>query len=259
MRHIGRSNFCPTATCLVTLIPRDDDAIVVGTMHRMVVDHSERTAPLLTRVHESGAFTVEMSRLPTGDYLIDDRILIERKTRVDFIASLIDGRLFPQVARLAHSKYRSLMLIEGPEPSTAPDVHPHSVAGALVSIAAMWRLPVLHSTDVDESYRLLRFLAEQGNQCCQTVLPRYDRKPKRLATRRLFVLQGLPGVGPGLALRLLRRFGSVERVFTAEADALAAVPGIGPKKAAGIRETVSGENDAAVRAFDRSLGGHQPP
>jgi hypothetical protein len=54
------------------------------------------------------------------------------------------------LARLAHSRYRSLMLIEGPSWAKAPDVHPHSVDGALVSIAAMWRLPVLHSSDADE-------------------------------------------------------------------------------------------------------------
>jgi ERCC4-type nuclease len=71
-------------------------------------------------------------------------------------------------------------------------------------------------------------------------LRRYDRKPKRLATRRLFVLQGLPGVGPALARRLLARLGSVERVVTAEAAALETVRGVGPTKAARIRELVSG-------------------
>jgi Fanconi anemia group M protein len=222
------------------LIATHDDAIVVGAMHRLTVDHSEHHASLLGVLRDSGLFSIEVDRLPTGDYLIDDRILIERKTRSDFIASLVDGRLFPQVARLAHSRYRSLMLIEGPTPANAPGVHRHSVEGALVSIAVMWRLPVLHSTDVDESYRLLRFLADQGSQSRRTVLPRYDRKPKRLATRRLFVLQGLPGVGPELARRLLAQLGSVERVMTADAVALGAVRGIGPKKAARIRETISG-------------------
>lgn len=209
-------------------------------MHQLTVDHSEHHASLLGSLRDSGVFSIEMDRLPTGDYLIDDRILIERKTHADFIASLLDGRLFPQVARLAHSRYRSLMLIEGPAPTRAPDVHPHAVEGALVSIAAMWRLPVLHSTDVDGSYRLLRFLADQGNESCQTALPRYDRKPKRLATRRFFVLQGLPGVGPALARRLLTQLGSVERVMTADTVALGTIRGIGPKRAARIRELLTG-------------------
>jgi ERCC4-type nuclease len=209
-------------------------------MHRLVVDHSERNASLLGLARDSATFLVQMGRLPTGDYLIDDRILIERKTRADFVASLVDGRLFPQVARRAHSRYRSLLLIEGAAPANAPDVHPHSVEGALVSIAAMWRLPVLHSVDADQSCRLLRFLADQGSERCESVLPRYDRRPKRLATRRLFVLQGLPAVGPEMARRLLSEFGSVARVMTADGAALEQVRGVGPKKAARIRAVVSG-------------------
>jgi ERCC4-type nuclease len=222
------------------LINATDDAIVVRTMHRLVVDHAERNAPLLRLLLGSGQFSARVARLPTGDYLIDDTILVERKTKADFVASLIDGRLFPQVARLAQSRYRSVMLIEGPVRAGAPDVHPHSVEGALVSIAAMWRLPVLHSTDPGESCRLLQFLANQGSESRERVLPRYDRKPKRLATRRLFVLQGLPGIGPELARRLLSALGSVARVMTADAATLEEVRGVGPKKAARIRELVDG-------------------
>ena len=70
------------------------------------------------------------------------------------------------------------------------------------------------------------------------VLRRYDRKPKRLASRRLYMLQGMPGVGPALAHRLLLHFGSVERVMTADETTLMQIPGIGPKKAARIRELV---------------------
>jgi ERCC4-type nuclease len=208
--------------------------------HRLVVDHSERGASLLEVIRESGVFAVEMNRLHTGDYLIDDSILVERKAYADFIGSLIDGRLFTQVARLAHSRYRSLLMIEGAVPSEVPDVHPHSLQGALVSIAAMWRLPVLHSAGADESCRLLRFLADQGGKSGETALPRYGRKPRRLATRRLFVLQGLPGVGPALARRLLAQLGSVERVMTADTVALETIRGIGPKKAVRIRELLTG-------------------
>lgn len=208
-------------------------------MHRLVVDHSERNAQLLGLLQDSGLFLVQMARLRTGDYLIDERVLIERKTHADFVASLVDGRLFPQVARLAHSSYRSLMLIEGHTAPAEPSVHPHAVDGALVSIAAIWRLPVLHSHDADESCRLLRFLADQASQSSRMVLVRYGRKPKRLTTRRLFVLQGLPGIGPELARRLLLEFGSVERVVTADVAALEEIRGIGPTKAARIRELLS--------------------
>lgn len=207
-------------------------------VHRLSVDYSERPSALLDAVLRSDVFDVRMVRLATGDYLIDNEVLIERKTAGDFVVSLVDGRLFRQVARLAHSCYRSLLLIEGRTPTSIPDVHPHAVEGALVSLAAMWRLPVLHSSDPEHSLRMLRFLAEQVGRPRHQILRRFDRKPKRLASRQLFLLQGLPGVGPALAHRLLCHFGSVERILTVDAATLAEVRGIGAQKAARIRELV---------------------
>ena len=95
--------------------------------HRVQVDHSEGDAVLLKLIRECGAFDVQMVRLAAGDYLIDDEILVERKTMADFSASLIDGRLFPQAFRLAHSPHRSMVLIEGPPAAPMPDVHPHAI------------------------------------------------------------------------------------------------------------------------------------
>jgi DNA excision repair protein ERCC-4 len=206
--------------------------------HQLLVDHSERCSALLEAARRSGIFDVRMVRLDTGDYLIDDEVLVERKTIGDFVASLVDGRLFPQAARLAHSRYRSLLMIEGPKPPSMPDVHANAVEGAIVSLAAMWRLPVLRSSEPDHSLLILRLLADQATRSHQRVLRRFDRRPKRHASKRLYVLQGLPGVGPALASRLLDRFGSIERVVSADVTALAEVRGIGPRKAAVIRELV---------------------
>ena len=51
---------------------------------------------------------------------------------------------------------------------------------------------------------------------------------------QLFILQGLPGIGPEKAKRLLETFGSVNAVFQADADALQGVSGIGEKTANAI-------------------------
>ena len=109
----------------------------------------------------------------------------------------------------------------------------------MVSLAVMWRLPVLCARDPEDSLRMLRFLAHQLGTSDHGLLKRYGRKPKRLASRKLYMLQGLPGVGPALAHRLLLEFGSVERVVTADEEELMRVPGVGRKKAARIRELMS--------------------
>jgi len=217
----------------------DAPATVVGLRRcRLCVDFSEQHAAVLGLVRASGDFDVQMAHLAVGDYFIDGGVIVERKTYADSATSLVDGRLFPQAAALARSPHRPVVLLEGPRPSRMPDVHPHALKGAIVSLAVMWRLPVLHARDPEDALRILRFLAQQLGNSEQRILRRYDHKPKRLASRKLYVLQGLSGVGPALAQRLLIRFGSVERVVTADEESLTQVPGIGMKKAARIRELV---------------------
>lgn len=205
--------------------------------YQLRVDFAEQNAALLELAKACDDFEVEMVRLAVGDYSIDERVVVERKTYADFATSLVDGRLFLQAAALARNPHRPVILLEGPPPPRLPKVHPHALKGAVVSLAVMWRLPVLHARDPEESLRILRDLAHQASRT-EGVLRRYDRKPKRLASRRLYMLQGLPGVGPALAHRLLLEFGSVERVITASEGALMEVRGVGSKKAARIRELV---------------------
>jgi ERCC4-type nuclease len=201
------------------------------------VDFSERSAALLDLARACDDFDVEMVHLAIGDYSIDEHVIVERKTYADFATSLVDGRLFPQAAALARSPHRPIVLLEGPTPPRLPNVHPHALKGAVVSLAVMWRLPLLYARDPEDSLRILRDLAHQASRA-GGVLRRYDRKPKRVASRKLYVLQGLSGVGPALAHRLLLEFGSVERVITASEEALMRVRGVGSKKAARIRELV---------------------
>jgi Fanconi anemia group M protein len=40
-------------------------------------------------------------------------------------------------------------------------------------------------------------------KCRNDTLKRVGRKPKRMQTRKLYLLQGLPGVGPRMAKRML--------------------------------------------------------
>lgn len=92
--------------------------------HLINVDPAERQAALLSLLQECDAFDVKLVRLHVGDYLIDDEILIERKTTADFSTSLIDGRLFRQAYRLAHCRWRPVLIIEGPDGGRVADVHP---------------------------------------------------------------------------------------------------------------------------------------
>ncbi len=94
---------------------------------------------------------------------------------------------------------------------------------------------LLRSAGPEETARLLVYLGRQAQQTAQGGLPRPGYRPKGTRARQVFLLQGLPGVGPERAARLLDRFGSVQAIMTASADALATVGGIGEKTAAKMR------------------------
>lgn len=209
------------------------------------VDPRERSARLPELAQACDCFDVRIRQLPVGDYLIDGSVVVERKTYADFASSLIDGRLFPQAAALARCPHRPLILLEGPRPDRLPAVHPHALQGAIASLAIMWRLPLIEVPTPEEALRLFRAIAEQVGRTRPGILKRYDRKPKRQESRRLYVLQGLPGVGPTLAARMLARFGSVERAIVADAEALMEIEGLGPAKAARIRNLVAAESGRA--------------
>ena len=82
------------------------------------------------------------------------------------------------------------------------------------------------------------YLGRQAQRSAHGGFPRPGYRPKGKRARQLFLLQGLPGVGPERAARLLERFGSVQAIMTASANDLATVDGIGEKTAAKMRWAV---------------------
>jgi len=183
---------------------------------------------------------VRVDRLAIGDYVVDNVFVFERKTLVDIAASIKDARLFRQACRLASDTRRAAFLLEG----TAFDLgqsamRREAIQGALVTITLMLGLPVLRSRDAVESANLMIYAARQARARSTGSVPRRVRRPKGKRRAQLQMLQGLPGVGPERAARLLNEFGSVESVLTASADELETVNGIGPTTASAIKWLVS--------------------
>ncbi|BAA31018.1 90aa long hypothetical DNA excision repair protein [Pyrococcus horikoshii OT3] len=68
---------------------------------------------------------------------------------------------------------------------------------------------------------------------------RGEKKALTLAERQRMIVESLPNVSTTLARRLLRHFGSVEKVFTASVPELMKVEGIGEKIAREIRRVIT--------------------
>jgi len=203
------------------------------------VDDRESQGLVLQTLRQYGDFEVTVMRLPLGDYRVDGRFLFERKTMPDLVAAIIDGRLFSQALRLARTSLRPAIILEG----TALDLAESSmrweaVQGALVTVTLFCGIPLLRTRTPEETVRTMLFTARQGRMLASGALPRPGYRPRGKRARQIYILQGLPGIGPGRARRLLERFGSVEAVMKAGVDELQSVAGIGRQVAEKLRWSV---------------------
>ena len=213
---------------------------------RVIVDDREVGSATVETLKAMAAVDLVVERLPLGDYAWDGHLLFERKTLRDLTASLKDGRLLRQACRLATSPMRSVLILEGTTRALAGSrMRREAIQGALVSITVMLGIPLLRASDAEESARLMHYAARQlrilGQASHREALPRPlpTRRPKGKRKTQLHILQGLPGIGPKRARRLLERFGSIEAAFTAGTNELASVSGIGKTTAETIRWAVS--------------------
>jgi len=114
-----------------------------------------------------------------------------------------------------------------------------AIQGALITLSVFFNIPVLRAMDAEELVRLVEYIVIQEGRVQKNAVHRHGYRPKRRKSRQLFILQGLPGIGRDIAVRLLEKFGSVEKVVTADEDELAEVEGIGKIKAKRIRAILS--------------------
>jgi len=179
---------------------------------------------------------VEFKTLEIGDYILSDRVAVERKTAEDFENSIIDKRLFNQVMDL--KKYeRPLMIIEGNE---FVRIHENAIRGMMFSIMIDYQIPVMFSRDIEDTADILVKLAEREQiKEKREISIRYGKRPMSLKERQKFLVEGLPDVGPVMAENLLDNFNSVENIFTATEEELKSVDGVGPITAKKIKEVVT--------------------
>lgn len=201
----------------------------------VVVDVNE---PLdLVALVEAEGVLVERRRLAPADFVVGP-LAIERKSVGDFHASMIDKRLFEQVARMKETYERPALLLEGDLGFFEKRRSPRASWGALLAVAVDWGVQILPSPSKAASARLLGVLARRATREGPRGVAEVRHKPRSVKphAEQKFCVQGLPGIGDVVSEALLERFGSVRRVYAASAKELQKVPGVGKVRAAAIEE-----------------------
>lgn len=208
----------------------------LGKGPRILVDHRETAGGVARHLHELGA-QVEPRQLEVGDFVLSDRVAVERKSTADFVDSLLDGRLFDQLKELK-AYPRPFLVLEGESLYGHRNVGWEALLGAVAAVTVDHGIPLLQTKDAQDTARFLVAVAKREQQRENRKLAVRHGRPLGDEERQLFLLCGLPGVSDVLARRLLERFGSVAAVFAAPVRELAEVEGLGPAKASEIRRVL---------------------
>jgi Fanconi anemia group M protein len=203
-----------------------------------MVDDREASGAVVARLRKLGV-TIEVKRLPVADFVLSDRVAVERKTAADFESSVVDGRLFEQAGRLKAEFASPLICVVG---NDFFRLEKAARRGVLIALATDFNLPVffLESEESLADFMVQIATREQLSKKHDHKL-QFAKKTEILAEQQQLIIESLPGIGPSTAKALLAHFGSVENVLTADEEELLAAPGVGPERARALKKIVCGD------------------
>jgi len=213
----------------------DDDTVEI------IADQRETKSKVVRELDSTEGIDVELETLEVGDYVLSDRVAVERKSVQDFIDTITGGRsLFDQMGDLSSSYARPLLVLEGKRESLyATGVHPNAVRGALASVVVDYGVPVLFTADQEETAETFSVVARrEQEERDREARVHGEKSSATLTEQQEYVVSSIADVGPVTARALLDEFGSVEEVMTAGAEELQDAEGVGEKTAKRIREVV---------------------
>lgn len=202
----------------------------------IIVDAAESASGIPAMLSRRPGVTIETRRLESGDYIPHPAWVVERKSNSDFAASIMDGRLFSQVKLMQAEQQTVVLLIEGDVHATNSAIADESLHGALSWLLTGEGVRLVYSRSTADSAGLIFRMALHLSHGLGYEIPLRVAKPKDMPVLAQYLVEGLPGVGPGRARALVEHFGSVRALMSATEQDMARAPGIGPKTAARIIE-----------------------
>jgi len=219
---------------------------------RIIVDEREKKSGIPDLLKAIG-INIEMKTLPIGDYIVGPETVVERKSIPDLVSSIFDGRLFDQCSRLKEHFQNPIILIEG----NVDDIesiteNPLVFYGAVSSIAIDFKIPIIHTPDATHTSKLLVSLSSR-KESTQGPFLKKIRKSNNLQQQQLSALCSLPGVGEKTAKRMLAKFGSPVKVFTASLAELSKIEGLGAARAKKIKNMLEKKSDLLKKSNQKTL------
>jgi Fanconi anemia group M protein len=240
----------PADTAETTQTVQDDGVVATAESDpeeevvEIVVDQRELDSNIARTLSQREGVHTRLETLAVGDYILSDRVAVERKSVSDFLDTLTGGdrSMFEQVRDMSRHYSRPVVVVEGEDLYGERNVHPNAIRGALASLAVDYGASVLRTEDEGDTADLLEVVASrEQTKRKRTVSAHGEKSAKTLSEQQEYVVESIADIGPVTAQALLEHFGSVEAVMIAPKDDLLEVSGVGEVTAERIREIIGSD------------------
>ena len=219
---------------------------------RIVVDERERKSGI-PQLLKSVGMNLEMKTLPIGDYIVGPETIVERKSIRDLMASVFDGRLFDQCSRLKEHFENPIVLMEGNVDEIEEITeNPLIFYGAISAVVLDFKIPIIPTPSAAHTAKLLVSMCSKKESHKGPYLKKI-KKSTDLERQQLSTLCSLPGIGEKFAIRMLEKFGTPLKVFTATTADLAKVEGLGEARAKKIKNMLDSKSKHLKKSNQKTL------
>ena len=187
---------------------------------KIIVDNREKNSLVIAELANLNQ-PIEYRQLSIADYIIGN-IAIERKTINDFISSMLNKRIFPQLENLKQYE-KSLLIIENYQNMNLEqtNLNENAIKGLLLSISLDYKIPLIFTKDEKDTATFLSLIARKK----KTEISLRAKIPMSDTKRIQFILEGFPNIGPKTAKKLLKKFKSIKNIANASFEELTEVLG----------------------------------
>ncbi|MHA2120065.1 MAG: ERCC4 domain-containing protein, partial [Promethearchaeota archaeon] len=194
----------------------------------IVCDNRETASSVVRNLSLIG-INLRLEQLPVGDYIISNRVGVERKSSQDFTDSIKDGRLFKELKNLAEHYERAILILED-DPLKNSQLNENAIYGAITAIILNLGITVYKTKDPSETALFLFHLAQKEQSASTSKLKlRFDKAPIESSQLLEYLVAGIPGVNALRAKNLLKEFKTLQNLFLADIPDLTKVENIGKK------------------------------
>ena len=194
----------------------------------VICDNRETASPVVRTLSLIGV-NLKLEQLPVADYVISERVGIERKSAKDFNDSIIDGRLFTELSELREKFSRPILILEG-DPFKTSNISENALYGAITSIIVNLGISIYKTDNSIETAQFLYQLAKKEQSSTKSSLKlRFDKAPIETSRLLEYIVAGIPGVNTLRAKSLLKELKTLQNVFLSDIPDLTKIENIGKK------------------------------